>query len=89
VTALWCAAAAAQVVSSINNLIIGKLYIDHGGTMRVTSSASGLACRLKFREQGVLRMREAHEVGGGAPPPPLICCPVSSFIVHFLLHCFK
>ena len=52
----------AQVVSSINNLIIGKLYVDHGGTMRVASSASGLVCRLKFREQGVLRMREAHEV---------------------------
>lgn len=50
------------MVSSINNLIIGKIYVDHGGTMRIHSSASGLVCKLKFREQGVLRMREAHEV---------------------------
>ena len=54
---------AGQVVSSINNLIIGKIYVDHGGTMRIHSSASNLVCKLKFKEQGVLRMREAHEVG--------------------------
>lgn len=51
-----------QVVSSINNLIIGKIYVDHGGTMRIHSSASGLVCKLKFREQGIMRHREAHEV---------------------------
>lgn len=49
-------------MSSINNLIIGKIYVDHGGTMRIVSSASGLACKLRFREQGVLRMHEAHGV---------------------------
>ncbi len=53
---------AGQVVSSINNLIIGKIYVDHGGTMRIHSSHSNLVCKLKFKEQGVLRMREAHEV---------------------------
>jgi hypothetical protein len=30
--------------------------------MRIHSSASGLVCKLRFREQGVLRLREAHEV---------------------------
>jgi hypothetical protein len=29
------------VVTSINNLIIGKLNIDHGGVMRVVHKASG------------------------------------------------
>ncbi|CAL8470152.1 g9694 [Coccomyxa elongata] len=53
-----------KVVSSINNLIIGKIYVDHGGTMRIHSSHSNLVCKLKFKEQGVLRMREAHEVRG-------------------------
>lgn len=31
-----------QVVTSINNLILGKLYIDHGGIMRVVHEPSGL-----------------------------------------------
>ena len=51
-----------QVVSSINNLIIGKIYVDHGGVMRITSSATGMVCKLKFREQGILSRHEAHEV---------------------------
>lgn len=50
------------MVSSINNLIIGKIYVDHGGIMRVHSSASGLVCKLKFKEQAFMRMREPHEV---------------------------
>ncbi|KAK9915557.1 hypothetical protein WJX75_000689 [Coccomyxa subellipsoidea] len=50
-----------KVVSSINNLIIAKVHMDHGGTMRIHSSASGLVCKLKYREQGVLRMREKLE----------------------------
>ena len=52
----------AQVVSSINNLIIGKIYVDHGGTMHIVSSASGLACKLRFKEHSRLRNREPHEV---------------------------
>ena len=51
-----------QVVSSIHNLIIGKIYVDHGGVMRITSSATGMACKLKFKEQGMMRRHEAHEV---------------------------
>ena len=51
-----------QVVSSINNLNIGKIYVDHGGVMRITSSATGMVCKLKFREQGILSRHEAHEV---------------------------
>lgn len=50
-----------QVNSSINNLIIGKIYIDHGGIMRIRSN-SGLVARLKFHETGMLT-REAHLVG--------------------------
>ncbi len=51
-----------QVVSSIHNLIIGKIYVDHGGVMRITSSATGMVCKLKFKEQGLLSRHEAHEV---------------------------
>lgn len=51
------------MVSSINNLIIGKIYVDHGGVMRISSSSTGMVCKLKFREQGLLSRHEAHEVG--------------------------
>ena len=50
-----------QVTSSINNLIIGKIYIDHGGIMRIRSNC-GLVAKLKFHETGMLT-REAHLVG--------------------------
>lgn len=72
-----------QVVSSINNLIIGKIYVDHGGVMRITSSATGMACKLKFKEQGLLSRHEAHEVGCAgillsALCPFLGCNPLSN-----------
>ncbi|KAK9801882.1 hypothetical protein WJX73_007191 [Symbiochloris irregularis] len=51
-----------KVNSSINNLIIGKIYIDHGGIMRIKNN-SGLVCKLKFHETGMLT-REAHLVKG-------------------------
>lgn len=30
-----------QVTTSINNLILGKIYIDHGGIMKVSGSCAG------------------------------------------------
>ena len=30
-----------KVVTSINNLILGKIYIDHGGIMKVSVRAQG------------------------------------------------
>ena len=29
-------------MTTINNLIIGKLYIDHGGVMRVVNRSTGM-----------------------------------------------
>ena len=52
-----------KVVSSIHNLIIGKLYIDHYGTMRIKSSRAGLKCKLKFKESNILE-RNPHQVLG-------------------------
>ena len=77
-----------QVVSSINNLIIGKIYVDHGGVMRITSSATGMACKLKFKEQGLLSRHEAHEVGCAgtllsALCPFLGCNPLSNACQKF------
>ncbi len=78
---LKCIGMLEQVVSSINNLIIGKIYVDHGGTMRIHSSANGLVCKLKFREQGVLRMREAHEVSSSSQSQ-LTAVHVMCFCLH-------
>lgn len=52
-----------KVVTTINNLIMGKLYIEHGGTMRVTSSVCPLEARVKFKNGGVLA-RSKNEVVG-------------------------
>lgn len=48
------------MVTSINNLIIGRIYVDHGGVMRIRN-ASGLVCKLRFREHSFLRAHNEHE----------------------------
>eukprot|EP00959_Pyramimonas_sp_CCMP1952_P438661 9183533-Pyramimonas_sp.AAC.1 len=39
-----------KVTTTINNLIIGKLYVDHHGTMKLSSS-EGLTAKLNFKAQ--------------------------------------
>jgi hypothetical protein len=51
-----------QVTTSINNLILGKLYVDHYGTMRIQGNQE-LSCRLKFKEQSIVD-RTPHQVQG-------------------------
>jgi hypothetical protein len=49
-----------QVTTSIYNLILGKLYVDHYGTMRIQGNRE-LSCRLKFKEQSIID-RNPHQV---------------------------
>ncbi|KAH7447555.1 hypothetical protein KP509_01G111700 [Ceratopteris richardii] len=51
-----------KVTTSIYNLIIGKLYCDHYGTMRIQGNRE-LSCRLKFKEQSIID-RNPHQVQG-------------------------
>ena len=51
-----------KVTSTVYNLIIGKLYVDHGGIMRVRNMSTGLVARMKFKEQGLIRDRNPHQV---------------------------
>ncbi|XP_024526825.1 oxysterol-binding protein-related protein 1B isoform X1 [Selaginella moellendorffii] len=51
-----------KVTSSINNIILGKLYVDHYGTMRIQGNR-GLSCKLKFKEQSMID-RNPHQVQG-------------------------
>jgi hypothetical protein len=51
-----------KVTTSIYNLILGKLYCDHYGTMRIQGS-SNYSCKLKFKEQSIIE-RNPHQVQG-------------------------
>ncbi|KAJ7514632.1 hypothetical protein O6H91_23G053100 [Diphasiastrum complanatum] len=51
-----------KVTTSINNLILGKLYVDHYGTMRIQGNRE-LFCRMKFKEQSIID-RNPHQVQG-------------------------
>ncbi|CAM6008123.1 unnamed protein product [Sphagnum balticum] len=51
-----------KVTTSIYNLILGKLYVDHYGTMRIQGNRE-LSCRLKFKEQSIID-RNPHQVQG-------------------------
>ncbi|XP_039003256.1 oxysterol-binding protein-related protein 1C-like isoform X2 [Hibiscus syriacus] len=51
-----------KVTTSIYNLILGKLYCDHSGTMHVKVNLE-YSCRLKFKEQSIVD-RNPHQVHG-------------------------
>ncbi|KAM0016635.1 putative oxysterol-binding protein [Helianthus debilis subsp. tardiflorus] len=51
-----------KVTTSIYNIILGKIYCDHYGTMRITGSGK-YSCKLKFKEQSIID-RNPHQVHG-------------------------
>ncbi|KAF8643218.1 hypothetical protein HU200_066937 [Digitaria exilis] len=51
-----------KVTTSIYNLILGKLYCDHYGTMRIQGNRE-YSCKLKFKEQSIID-RNPHQVQG-------------------------
>ena len=51
-----------QVTSAINNLIMGKIYIEHTGIMRINNMQSNLVAKIKFKESGRLSSKDAHQV---------------------------
>uniref|UniRef100_A0A6N2LTV4 PH domain-containing protein n=2 Tax=Salix TaxID=40685 RepID=A0A6N2LTV4_SALVM len=51
-----------KVTTSIYNLILGKLYCDHYGTMRIEGNREH-SCKLKFKEQSIID-RNPHQVQG-------------------------
>ncbi|KAL9226374.1 hypothetical protein vseg_002197 [Gypsophila vaccaria] len=51
-----------KVTTSIYNIIIGKIYCDHFGTMRIKGSGN-YSCKLKFKEQSIIE-QNPHQVHG-------------------------
>ncbi|GAU19522.1 hypothetical protein TSUD_303360 [Trifolium subterraneum] len=51
-----------KVTTSIYNLILGKLYCDHYGTMRIEGNREH-SCKVKFKEQSIID-RNPHQVHG-------------------------
>ncbi|MED6170046.1 Oxysterol-binding protein- protein 1A [Stylosanthes scabra] len=51
-----------KVTTSIYNLILGKLYCDHYGTMRIQGNRD-FSCKIKFKEQSMID-RNPHQVQG-------------------------
>ncbi|KAI4339726.1 hypothetical protein MLD38_024636 [Melastoma candidum] len=49
-----------KVTKSIYNLILGKIYCDHYGSMRIQGNRD-YSCRLKFKEQSIID-RNPHQV---------------------------
>ncbi|XP_077245087.1 oxysterol-binding protein-related protein 2A-like isoform X2 [Tasmannia lanceolata] len=51
-----------KVTTTIYNLILGKVYCDHHGTMHIQGNRQH-SCKLKFKEQSILD-RNPHQVQG-------------------------
>ncbi|KAJ1386600.1 Oxysterol-binding protein [Sesbania bispinosa] len=51
-----------KVTTSIYNLILGKLYCDHYGTMRLEGNRE-FSCKIKFKEQSIID-RNPHQIHG-------------------------
>ncbi|KAL3144723.1 hypothetical protein ABBQ38_001846 [Trebouxia sp. C0009 RCD-2024] len=54
----------AKVTSSINNLIMGKIYIEHTGLMKINNLQSSMVAKIRFKEAGRLSSKDAHQVVG-------------------------
>ncbi|GKD08347.1 oxysterol-binding protein-related protein 1D, partial [Tanacetum coccineum] len=48
-----------KVTTSIYNIILGKIYCDHYGTMRIKGSGN-YSCKIKFKEQSIID-RNPHQ----------------------------
>ncbi|KAL8162395.1 hypothetical protein V2J09_013884 [Rumex salicifolius] len=57
-----------KVTTSIYNLILGKLYCEHYGTMRIQGNRN-YSCKLKFKEQSIID-RTPHQVQGVVQDKP-------------------
>jgi hypothetical protein len=66
-----------KVTTTINNLIIGKLYVDHYGTMKLKSS-EGLLAKAKFKEQSFME-KNPHQVRQQALAVVRDCAPSARF----------
>ncbi|GJR23511.1 oxysterol-binding protein-related protein 1D [Tanacetum coccineum] len=51
-----------KVTTSIYNIILGKIYCDYYGTMRIKGSGN-YSCKIKFKEQSIID-RNPHQVHG-------------------------
>ncbi|KAJ4868137.1 Oxysterol-binding protein-related protein 2B [Raphanus sativus] len=51
-----------KVTTTIYNILLGKLYCDHHGTMQIRGNRQ-YSCTLKFKEQSILD-RNPHQVNG-------------------------
>ncbi|KAI9114426.1 hypothetical protein K1719_014654 [Acacia pycnantha] len=51
-----------KVTTSVYNLILGKLYCDHYGTMSIDANQE-YSCRIKFKEPSIIN-RNPHQVHG-------------------------
>ena len=52
-----------KVTTTINNLIVGKVYIDHGGVMRLVSNTASHDLKIKFKDGGLF-VAGKHAVSG-------------------------
>ncbi|ESO08225.1 hypothetical protein HELRODRAFT_75568, partial [Helobdella robusta] len=52
-----------NVNCSVNNIFVGKLWIEHSGTMEVTNRTKNLKCTLNFKSADFLG-RDVHKVEG-------------------------
>lgn len=53
-----------KVTTCVNNLIVGKLWVDHYGDMVVINHATGDECLIRFKQSG-WRGKSQFEVEGG------------------------
>ena len=53
-----------KVTTTINNLILGKIYVEFSGTMRVQSDACTTEVRVKFKDSGSMFNTSKHVISG-------------------------
>ena len=57
-----------KVTTSINNIIVGKIWLDHFGTMMVKCHSTGVECSIEFHQTG-WRSSQARRLSGVVKDP--------------------
>lgn len=53
-----------KVTTSINNLILGKIYVDHGGVMKIRNPGNNMVAKIRFKETSMLFDKNPRYVEG-------------------------
>lgn len=68
-----------KVKSSVNNIVVGKLWLDHYGEMNIQCHTTGVKCTLEFKATGWRTVEPKRIVGQAITPDGTVTHEIAGF----------